>query len=34
MNIVKLAPWKATDLKQTINWKDIGKKSETLSWIA
>lgn len=27
VNILKLATWKATKLKQPINWKDIGEKT-------
>lgn len=35
MNILKLAPWKATKLKQPIKWKDIGEKmGNTYSRIA
>jgi len=26
MNILKLALWKATKLKQPMNWKDFGEK--------
>lgn len=27
MNILKSAPWKATKLKQPVNWKDTGEKT-------